>query len=136
METYWLITICKALILLAIYAHAKENAITAKEKRISHNWEFIHIAALIIAFGLAAWNGLWVTMVTYILFRIALFGPLFGLLTTGDYKRLSNKGYDKAMQYLLKIEERKENYFPAYTIWLAANLATGLFIDYAFIYLI
>ena len=136
MGIYWLITICKALILLAIFAHAKENAITAKEKRISHNWEFIHIAALIIAFGLAAWNGLWVTMVTYILFRIALFGPLFGLLTTGDYKRLSNKGYDKAMQLLLKIEERKENYFPAYTIWLAANLVTGLFIDYALVYLI
>lgn len=136
MNTFILILIIKLLLLLAVFAHAKENAITAKEKRISHNWEFIHIAALIIAFFIAGWFGLWVTALTYICFRIALFGPFFGLLTTGDYTRLSNKGYDKAMQVLLKIEQKKSNYFPAYTIWLGINLAFGLFIDLALIYLI
>jgi hypothetical protein len=122
--------------LLAILAHAKENAITFKEKRISHNWEFIHIVALGAGFFISGWYGLWPTAITYIALRIALFGPIFGLLTTGDYTRLSDRGYDGAMQWLLKIEERKDVKFPAYTIWLGVNFAFGLFIDFALVYLL
>lgn len=122
--------------LLAIFAHAKENAITFKEKRISHNWEFIHIIALGAGFFISGWYGLWPTAMTYIALRIALFGPFFGILTGGEYTRLSNKGYDYFMQKLLKIEQRKENYFPAYSIWLGVNFAFGLFIDFALVYLL
>lgn len=136
MNIYLLITIAKALLLLAIFAHAKENAITATEKRISHNWEFVHIATLAAAFFLIGLFGLWVSAITYVLLRMGLFGPVFGILTTGDYTRLSNKGYDYFMQKLLKIEQRKENYFPAYTIWLAINLAFGMAIDFALVYLL
>lgn len=122
--------------LLAIFAHAKENAITFKEKHISHNWEFIHIVALGAGFYLCGIYGLWPTAMTYIALRIALFGPFFGILTGGEYTRLSNKGYDYFMQKLLKIEQRKENYFPAYTIWLGVNLFFGLAIDFALVYLL
>ena len=136
MNIYLLITIAKALLLLAIFAHAKENAITAKDKRISHTWEFIHVFSLGAGFYLCGLYGLWPTAMTYIALRIALFGPVFGLLTTGDYTRLSNKGYDFFMQKLLKIEERKENYFPAYTIWLGVNFIFGMAIDFALVYLL
>ena len=131
-----MILLIKILILAAIFAHAKENAITATEKRISHTWEFVHIVTIAAAFFLVGWFGLWVSTITYVLLRIGLFGPVFGLLTTGDYTRLSNKGYDYFMQKLLKIEQRKENYFPAYTIWLGVNFAFGLFIDFALVYLL
>lgn len=126
-----MILLIKILILAAIFAHAKENAITATEKRISHTWEFVHIVTIAAAFFLIGWFGLWVSAITYVLLRMGLFGPVFGLLTTGDYTRLSNKGYDKLMQKLLSIENSKKVRFPAYTIWLAWWTFAGLVIDFA-----
>ena len=126
-----MILIIKILILTAIFAHAKENAITATEKRISHTWEFVHIVTIAVAFFLIGWFGLWVSAITYVLLRIGLFGAVFGLLTTGDYTRLSNKGYDKLMQKLLSIENSKKVRFPAYTIWVGWWTFAGLVIDFA-----
>lgn len=131
MDAITTILIIKVFILLAIFAHASENAITATEKRISHNWEFAHIAAIIAAMYLAGMNGLIYTALSYIPLRMAMFGPLFGHMTVRDYTRLSNKGYDKAMQWLLKIEKRKDIKFPAYTIWIFFWLFIGLFLDVA-----
>lgn len=121
----------KLLILLSIFAHARENTITAIEKRISHTWEFLHVISLAVAFYIAGINSMWLTALMYIPLRIALFGPLFGYMTVRDYTRLSNKGYDKAMQWLLKIEKRKDIKFPAYTIWLGWWFFFGIFFDIA-----
>jgi len=130
--TYLLILLVKILLIVSILAHAKENAVTSKEGVISHTFEFVAIAAMLGACVLVVWFDITITsLVAYIPLRMGLFGPAFGLITTGEYDRVGTKGYDRLIRWMYNIEKNKKYKFPAYTIWLAWWTFVGLIIDFA-----